>query len=310
MTAIDELREIEFENKMGREGMDNISEFVAALDTDRIRLVSKLKVVFDRVDGDDDGEISFFEFRGALDRLGLQEPMLNDGKIVDWLNKAEEVGKCFDFPEFASTYTSLFANYDPDVRCGDGQAAASAREAAANAVIKSNDAIKFAGRHVSVRQSGNEHLRASLGQSKLERMVMGEKGQSRFEAAVTQHTKLEDALFGGTSRLAEAAAVGNALDMDVGESKEGGGEEKEQEGGGGVNNARQVSIVSEALRSVETLAQVKEMFDRFAVDGLLTAAELIQAMTELGTSMSRSALATYLKSRRMYTPARRINFFE
>lgn len=87
-------------------------------------------------------------------------------------------------------------------------------------------------------------------------------------------------------------------------------EETKEERGDGSNNARQVSLVSEALRSVETLAQVKDMFDRFAVDGLLTAAELMQAMTELGTSMSRSALATYLKSRRMYTPARRINFFE
>jgi hypothetical protein len=134
MTAIEELREIEFDNKMGREGgKEDISEFIAALDGDRIRLVSRLKVVFDRVDGDDDGEISFFEFKGALNELNQQNAMNSDAKIVDWLKNAEDAGKSFDFPEFASTYTALFANHDPDVRCGDGKVAADAREAAANA---------------------------------------------------------------------------------------------------------------------------------------------------------------------------------
>lgn len=129
MTAIETLREIEFNHKVGRnEGMDDISDFVAALDSDRIRLISRLKVAFDRVDHDGDGKISYFELRGALEALGQQNAMSTDGKIMDWLRKAEDAQNIFDFPEFASTYTSLFANSDPDVRCGDGQA--DAREAA------------------------------------------------------------------------------------------------------------------------------------------------------------------------------------
>jgi hypothetical protein len=176
----------------------------------------------------------------------------------------------------------------------------------------------LSGKHVTVRQTGNEHLRSSQQQSKFEAAVMGTNTQSKFEAAVMGEvnngsSKLEEALFGGRSKF-EAAIFGNGGGGDGGggESKENGEESKENEASNGVqlNNAHQVSIVSEALRSVETLAQVKEMFDRFAVDGLITAAELMQAMTELGTSMSRSSLATYLKSRRMYTPARRINFYE
>jgi hypothetical protein len=184
---------------------------------------------------------------------------------------------------------------------------------------KYNDAIKLSGKHVTVRQTGNDHLRSSQQQSKFEVAVMGTNTQSKFEAAVmgqvnSGSSKLEEALFGGRSKF-EAAIFGNGVGDGGGgggESKENGEESKENEASNGVqlNNAHQVSIVSEALRSVETLAQVKEMFDRFAVDGLITAAELMQAMTELGTSMSRSSLATYLKSRRMYTPARRINFYE
>lgn len=47
-----------------------MDEFIATLDSDRIRLISRLKVVFDRVDSDKDGVVSFFEMRSGFEELG------------------------------------------------------------------------------------------------------------------------------------------------------------------------------------------------------------------------------------------------
>lgn len=56
----------------------------------------------------------------------------------------------------------------------------------------------------------------------------------------------------------------------------------------------------EALRSVKKLAEVKCVFDRFAVDGMLTANEALQALTEAGCTAPRTHAGRYLRTRRFF----------
>lgn len=71
----------------------------------------------------------------------------------------------------------------------------------------------------------------------------------------------------------------------------------ERAGGGvGVDDGQ----AFEALRSVRKLAEVKRVFDRFAVDGMLTANEALQALTEVGCTAPRTHAGRYLRSRRFF----------
>lgn len=69
-------------------------------------------------------------------------------------------------------------------------------------------------------------------------------------------------------------------------------------------------IADASLKSVSRLAQVKDAFDRFSVDGLMTGEETVQALNELGTPLPRSALTRYLRSRRLLRTSRHVSFFE
>ena len=67
----------------------------------------------------------------------------------------------------------------------------------------------------------------------------------------------------------------------------------------------------ETLGSVRRLAELKQKFDRFAVDDLLTGAEALQALTELGCTIPRRAAAAYFKERGAQGgPSRDVSFFE
>lgn len=51
---------------------------------------------------------------------------------------------------------------------------------------------------------------------------------------------------------------------------------------------------------MKKLAEVKRVFDRFAVDGMLTANEALQALTEAGCTAPRTHAGRYLRSRRFF----------
>ena len=70
---------------------------------------------------------------------------------------------------------------------------------------------------------------------------------------------------------------------------------------------------SSAIVSVphRRLAELKQKFDRFAVDDLLTGAEALQALTELGCTIPRRAAAAYFRERGAQGgPSRDVSFFE
>lgn len=66
-------------------------------------------------------------------------------------------------------------------------------------------------------------------------------------------------------------------------------------------------LAFEALRSVKKLAEVKRVFDRFAVDGMLTANEALQALTEAGCTAPRTHAGRYLRSRRFFGLRREVH---
>ena len=50
-----------------------------------------------------------------------------------------------------------------------------------------------------------------------------------------------------------------------------------------------------------------EVFDRFAVDGLMTGEDVIQGLTELGTTSPRSHISRYLRARKMSGMQRKVS---
>lgn len=78
-------------------------------------------------------------------------------------------------------------------------------------------------------------------------------------------------------------------------------------GGNGVDGDDCDGQAYEALRSVKKLAEVKHVFDRFAVDGMLTANEALQALTEAGCTAPRTHAGRYLRSRRFFGLRREVS---
>ena len=72
----------------------------------------------------------------------------------------------------------------------------------------------------------------------------------------------------------------------------------------------QATAADETLGSVRRLAELKQKFDRFAVSEMLTGAEALQALTELGCVAPRRAAIAYFRERGYYGVAREVSFFE
>ena len=64
------------------------------------------------------------------------------------------------------------------------------------------------------------------------------------------------------------------------------------------------------ILDIKVLAELKSVFDRFAVDGCMTPPETCQALTEAGIVAPRREIAQYLRSRQHLGLARNITFFE
>lgn len=60
---------------------------------------------------------------------------------------------------------------------------------------------------------------------------------------------------------------------------------------------------------MKKLAEVKRVFDRFAVDGMLTAYEALQALTEAGCTAPRTHAGRYLRSRRFFGLRREVRTY-
>lgn len=80
------------------------------LETHRIKLVAKLKAIFDRFDTNQDGLITGTQVEQLL--LYMNRP-IDSVQVNKWLNGLKDADKSIEFPEFVGQYSSLFAGDDP-----------------------------------------------------------------------------------------------------------------------------------------------------------------------------------------------------
>jgi len=338
--AIDKIKDDELDMRWGG-GPNDLDEFIATLDGDRIRLIARLKVVFDRADSDHDGSISVFEMRVAFEELGRD---IATERVAAFLVDRESENAIFSFPDFASAYTELFSVDDPEVRINT------------EAQTHFNRQIKL------MRESKHGKVsHVKLNRRKDKHDPYGEAGPPRTNLTDgPHHYDREDydpddelARREKRDRVRDLVArdrelvVGAHVEVDLGGTRFRNGvitrchvsgefdvryddgttdtylaSDKVNPAGHAARMQADVAdevarrrggksaVVEEALVSVTRLAEVKEVFDRFAVDNLLTGEDVIQALTELGTTSPRSQISRYLRARNLSGMQRKINFFE
>ena len=100
--------------------MDELDEYVMLLETHRIKLVAKLKAVFDRFDRDKEGRLNGACVEQAL--VYMNRPV-DSVQVKEWLDRLktdrDTPSGYLEFPEFVCQYTALFAGEDPDVPAGE-----------------------------------------------------------------------------------------------------------------------------------------------------------------------------------------------
>ena len=108
LMAINRLRDkdlLEYGVDVGR-----IEDYMALLDADRVKIVTKLKAAFDRVDKNGDGAISAEEVQSAFKQLGQDNSLES---VFAWIrNRDENKDGKVSFEEFVMAYTALFAETD------------------------------------------------------------------------------------------------------------------------------------------------------------------------------------------------------
>ena len=111
MNAIDTLREkdlLEYGVDFGR-----VEDYMALLDADRVKIVTRLKEAFDRVDKNSDGAVTVDEIRTAMRFLGQDD---SAGNVASWISQRDHTGNAkISFEEFVLAYTSIFSNEDDDL---------------------------------------------------------------------------------------------------------------------------------------------------------------------------------------------------
>ncbi|CAM9994799.1 unnamed protein product, partial [Ectocarpus sp. 13 AM-2016] len=263
---------------MGKKYAD-MDDYVKRLDRDRVRLVTKLKVVFDRFDKSGEGTISAANARDALLYMGRD---VTGEACASWLADRERhrgdsggQGGDISFVDFSTAYSALFTDEDPYIdlreRWGPG------------------GGPKEQG--VSVTGSGHVRLRQK-------KSAQG-RGDGAHGSWAPGSSEDEGGFRTGSSRHSPHRKT----------PRGGGGEDASNDGDDHYRDNAQAEAF-EALRSVKKLAEVKRVFDRFAVDGMLTAYEALQALTEAGCTAPRTHAGRYLRSRRFFGLRREVTFFE
>jgi hypothetical protein len=87
-------------------------------------------------------------------------------------------------------------------------------------------------------------------------------------------------------------------------------EEEEEEEEGGVRQLQPLQRDREDILNIRVLAELKTAFDRFAADGLITASECVQALSEVGLIVPRKDVIAYLRSRHLLGLSRNIGYYE
>ncbi|CAB1097207.1 unnamed protein product [Ectocarpus sp. CCAP 1310/34] len=264
------------EEEMGKKYAD-MDDYVKRLDRDRVRLVTKLKVVFDRFDKRGEGTISAANARDALLYMGRD---ISGEACASWLADRERhrgdsggQGGDISFVDFCTAYSALFADEDPYIDLGE--------------TWGPGGGPKEQG--VSVTGSGHVRLRQK------------KSAQGRGDGAHGSWAP-------GSSEDEEEFRTGSSRHSPHRKTPRGDGVEDTSNNGDDHYRDHAQAEAFEALRSVKKLAEVKRVFDRFAVDGMLTTYEALQALTEAGCTAPRTHAGRYLRSRRFFGLRREVCF--
>ena len=226
--------------------LDELDEYVLVLETHRIKLVAKLKAIFDRFDSDNEGVLDGVRVEQAL--LYMDRPV-DSVEVNSWINKLKDRRVKIDFTEFVAQYSALFSGHDPDVPVGEA----------------SRKDISHQREPTSPRMDDGTGWR--------------------------DDDSLARPMSGGDERLVSSPR--DKEDMKEGE----------------VVTTRP-GIAEQDLADVKFLAEMKTIFDRFAVDGVMNAAECCQALSEAGLVAPRREFVKHLKSRKHIGTSRTVSFFE
>ena len=216
---------------------DELDEYVMMLETHRIKLVAKLKAIFDKFDRKQSGSIGGQEVEQLL--IYMDRPIDSDD-VNHWINHLKDKDLTVDFADFVGKYSSFFSGIDPDVPVGEG-------DTPSPPVEKHDEKLKERG--IKSRDEEREN----------------------WDDNMSEHSD-------------DRRRDKNDIPSHVVSTKE--------------------------LLDVKALAELKSIFDRFAVNDKMTAPETCQALHEAGCMAPRREFAAYLRGRKHLGTNRSINFFE
>ena len=89
---------------------DNLGNYLALMDADRVKQIAKLKEAFDKLDQNKNGELSFEEVQTAFEQLGHNA---SHNRVVQWMKARDGNGDGgVTFQEFVNAYARLFNEED------------------------------------------------------------------------------------------------------------------------------------------------------------------------------------------------------
>jgi hypothetical protein len=236
-------------NGVKEKTLDELDEYVMLLESHRIKLVAKLKAIFDRFDSEKLGKLNGIQIEQML--VYMNRPVDSHAVHV-WLQKLKDNETEIEFPELVAQYSALFAGTDPDIP----------ESSSTNKEPK------------SLRNSRSLSPR---------RDAWGAAGQTR-------------------SGDRDGSNIDEADDDDY--------DDDAHERYKRTRAAEKSGMLDKDIMDIKVLAELKSIFDRFAVDGLITAPETCQALTESGVVCPRREMAQYLRSRKILGTARSVTLFE
>jgi len=198
--------------------LDEMDEYIMLLETHRLKLIAKLKTIFDRYDHNQLGYLSGNQIEQML--IYMNRPIASN-QVKKWLETLKLTDEKVEFPDFVAQYSSLFANEDPDIL------------------------------------NNEKHSEKSMTDEK------GKRDDKKKDYNDNEEWLDDDDSNKNNSKNKE--------------------DTKENNDDNNNDNKSKIEYDDKNITDLKTLAELKTIFDRFAVDNVMTAPETCQALTESGT---------------------------
>jgi len=230
--------------------LNELDDYLARLDNNRIQLVARLKAAFDLQDQERTGHLTPDQVQAAFDHLG-ESLKLHTDEVTSWLQKLRNNGENVRFAIFVDKALAFSLHQGEEGKGQNGN---------------ESSRIKMVGRHVKLREVNQEEDAKAPKKSALEKLA---------DSMKTEDDADSDVLFRRPKRQ-----------HDDGEEEDWDSIKRVRNNHTFVSMQCHYGVTFDPLSHVQ-LAVVKAVFDRFAVDGLMTVPEAIQALLEIGCTAPR-----------------------